>query len=1076
MNPACASCAAELAADARFCSACGAPVGTPAPVREARQVVSALFADVVGSTALGERMDPEDFKGVIDGAVARMATAVERFGGEVFEYAGDGLLALFGAPSAHEDDPERAILAGLEIVHSIAAESDEIAREWRIEGFAVRVGIETGLAVLGRVGGGSKLEYGAVGDALNTAARLQAAAEAGGVLVGPHTHRLTAGRFEFGEPVRLELKGKAEPVVAHPPRRHRSTTSADGGGVGAELVGRDSELRHGLESIEDVLSGSGRILFVTGEAGIGKSRLVAELRRRFLGGDSPDGEPRWLEGRCVSYGEALPYWPFRALLREWLGELASERGSEGVGEALAEELQRLAGERATELIEPLRLVLASAAAAHDDTPDPPPQVMQERIRGAVAELLESLAAEGPVALALDDLHWADASSLALVERIVELTERAPILIVLVARPEPGQPVWGIRERILSDFADRSREAALEALRGVRGHELLAALVGADTLPAELERRLLARAEGNPFYLEELVRSMADSGSLRREGDGWSFDREIPVEIPETVEKLISTRIDRLPDAAQGLLGVAAVLGRQFPVDLLDAVGGGGEDIQPLRELRAAELLGDGPRLPVPFLAFRHTLIQETAYRRLLRRRRQEVHAAAAEAIESLYADRIDEFAGMVAHHADMAGDDRRALDYHRRAAEAAARVYSVEEAIEHYDGALAAAGRLELSDSHGEVGAATFARATLLFTAGALEQSRRDFEAAIASARDAGDAELEVDASLGLVSYLRSRDFGRATELIEATVQASEGVAPVARVNALARLAIQYVHQLRLDRAAEIGERALALAMDEGTRRSIAQANDALKLVAQQLGDVERLEELTDDLLASLRERPEDSYYLPWVLLESAFVPLARGRWDDARDRLEKALELTRIYGSRYQEPLFVEGLCWLHAAEGDHARAIESGRIAAELAREIGAAEWASWTDATLGWVLLEAGEPAEAAKSLERGLRTAETSGPPAQLTRCVCLLACARSMLGERELATEHAERGEQLLARISAPSGRAWLFGGHAYLALARVRLDVGEADRAEAIAAPILAAAERSGWGATLAGARLIEGG
>ncbi|MGH2925330.1 MAG: ATP-binding protein, partial [Solirubrobacterales bacterium] len=503
MTPACASCAAELAADARFCSACGAPVAKSSP-REARQIVSALFADVVGSTSLGESMDPEDFKGVIGGAVAKMASAVERFGGEVFEYAGDGLLALFGAPNAHEDDPERAILAGLAIVDSIAAASDDIGREWGIEGFAVRVGIETGLAVLGPVGGGSKLEYGAVGDSLNTAARLQAAAGAGTVLVGPRTHRLTADRFTFDQPRALELKGKAESVVARRPLEARTTGGAEGPRVTAELVGRDQELRRGIESVDAVLEGSGRILFVTGEAGIGKSRLVAELRRGFLSGESLGRRPRWLEGRCVSYGEALPYWPFRVLLREWLGELAGEPGAEGVAAALEDELERIAGERAEELIEPLRLVLASAVAAHDDSPDPPPQMIQERIRAAVAELLERLAAEGPVALALDDLHWADASSLALVERLVELVERVPILIVLVARPEPGQPVWAVRERTLHRFRDRSREAALEALAGDRGRELLAALVGPDTLPAELERRLLGRAEGNPFYLEELV--------------------------------------------------------------------------------------------------------------------------------------------------------------------------------------------------------------------------------------------------------------------------------------------------------------------------------------------------------------------------------------------------------------------------------------------------------------------------------------------------------------------------------------------------------------------------------------------
>ncbi len=1074
MTPACASCAAELAADARFCSACGAAVEGATPKREARKVVSALFADVVGSTSLGERMDPEDFKGVIGGAVARMASAVERFGGEVFEYAGDGLLALFGAPIAHEDDPERAILAGLEIVQSIAAERDEIAREWEIEGFAVRVGIETGLAILGPVGGGAKLEYGAIGDSLNTAARLQGAAEPGAVLVGPRTHRLTAERFEFGEPLELELKGKAEPVIARRVRRPRPAGGEDRG-VGAALVGRDEELRHGVESIEQVLAGSGRILFVTGEAGIGKSRLVAELRRRFEEGESPGGEPRWFEGRCVSYGEALPYWPFRGLLREWLGELADERGSADLAGVLAGELERLASERATELAEPLGLVLASTATGSGDPSDPPPQVMQERIRSAVAELFELMAAEGPVALALDDLHWADASSLALVERLLLLAERAPILLVLVARPEREHPVWAVREHGLRELAHRSREAALEGLGGDRDRELLTALVGTGTLPDELERRLLARAEGNPFYLEELVRSMAASGSLRRSGDGWSFDREVPVEIPETVEKLILARIDRLSVSAQGLLGIAAVLGRQFPVDLLETMTGAGEAEAALRELQAAELLRDAARWPVPFCAFRHTLIQEAAYRGLLKRRRSELHAAAIEAIESLYADRIDEFAGMVAHHADVAGDDRRALDYHRRAADAAARVYSVHEAIDHCDRALAAAGRLGLGEAESDVRATTFTRGALRFSVGQLEEARRDFEAAIAAARDAGDAELEVEASLGLVGYWRARDFTRASELIEATVAVSESVAPVARINALARLAIQYVQQLHLDRAADIGERALALASAEGDRPSLDRAQDALKLVAQQLGDIERLKELTDDLLPSLRQRPEDDYYVPWALLESAFVPLARERWDEALERLDEALELTRTRGYRYQEPIFIEARCWLYRAMGDYEAAIEHGHTAAELAHELGAAEWACWADASLGWTLLEAGKPAEAAECLTRGLRTAEASGPPAQRARGECLLACALSLLGERDRAGKHAARGEELLSQVSAPPGQAWLYGGHSYLAVARVHRDAGEPERAEAIAAPILAAAERSGWGRTLAGAKLLGG-
>jgi tetratricopeptide (TPR) repeat protein len=538
-------------------------------------------------------------------------------------------------------------------------------------------------------------------------------------------------------------------------------------------------------------------------------------------------------------------------------------------------------------------------------------------------------------------------------------------------------------------------------------------------------------------------------------------------VPETVEKLIGARLDRLSPAAQRLLGVAAVLGRQFPVSLLQEVAEGEDATDALGELEAADVLRGAARWPVPLVAFRHTLIQETAYRALLRRRRSELHAAAIAAIESIYADRIDEFAGMVAHHADVAGDDRRSLDHHRRAADAAARVYSLEEAIEHYDRALTAAERLGLDDSDPEVRTATFLRGKLRFSIGDLDDSRRDFEAAIAAARIAGDAELEVEASLELVSYWRSRDSGQATRLIEETVRASEGVAPLARVNALARLAIQYVQQLRLDSAAEVGGRALALASAEGDRRSLDRAKDALKLVAQQLGDIARLEELTDDLL--------DSFYVPWVLLESAFVPLARGRWDEAEERLAEALELTRNQGYRYQEPLFLDALCWLHLAKGDHQGAIEHGRSAADLAHGHGGAEWASWADASLGWALLEAGAPDEAAECLGRGLRVAEAGNPPAQLTRCVCLLACARSMLGDAGGAQELADRGEELLGRVSVPVGGAWLFGAHAYLAVARVRHGAGDRERAAAIASPILAAAERNGWRQSLTGAGLLDG-
>src|SRR3989440_2800093 len=266
------------------------------------------------------------------------------------------------------------------------------------------------------------------------------------------------------------------------------------------------------------------------------------------------------------------------------------------------------------------------------------------------------------------------------------------------RPEREPAWWRTGERALRELPHRIREVTLEALHAEADRALLEALVGAGTLPEALERRLLARAEGNPFYLEELVRSMIDAGALVRSNGGWSFDREVPVEVPETVEKVILARIDRLDDEAREVLAAAAVLGRQFTLDLLNAVSFEPGTIRgALRTLQRAELVREGSRWPEPVFRFRHSLIQEAAYRSLLRRRREVLHRRAAEGIEGLGADRAAQLGGMLALHWEAAGDDERALDAHARAAQPARRPFALEEAIEHWTGALDAAGRLGLA-------------------------------------------------------------------------------------------------------------------------------------------------------------------------------------------------------------------------------------------------------------------------------------------------------------------------------------------------------------------------------------------
>src|SRR3954469_4031023 len=516
-------------------------------MREERRVVTALFADIVGSTALGGRLDLEDVKLIMADAIARMIEAVEVFGGTVKDLAGDGVLALFGAPVAHEDDPERAIHAALRITDDLTEFAKDVERGWGVSGFGVRVGLDTGLVVVGAIGTGSRVEYAALGDAVNTAARLQSQADPGTVLVGAETHRLAQSLFSWGEPVTLTLKGKDAPVVAW-----SVDTSAGVGhrplgldAVQARMVGRDREIGASRQVVDAVLQGTGGILYLVGEPGIGKTRLMHEVHDMTCASPTEPGlSTTWFEGRCVSYGESMPYWPFRDLLHSWLGTSADEPELR-LRVTLRRQVSALFGDRSGQIEPYLAQLLGLPAdpkeAAH--LAELSPEAMQYRTFEVVGELLSRLAQDGPVVVALEDLHWADATSLQLLERLLGNTEQVALLLVLTMRPERDHPAWRVKEEAARTLPHRYREIALEALPGDAGRELLDSLIGRDTLPSEMADQILQQAEGNPFFLEEIVRSLVDAQALTKDGDTWQFNHAVEIEIPPTVEKVILSRID-----------------------------------------------------------------------------------------------------------------------------------------------------------------------------------------------------------------------------------------------------------------------------------------------------------------------------------------------------------------------------------------------------------------------------------------------------------------------------------------------------------------------------------------------------
>jgi ABC-type oligopeptide transport system substrate-binding subunit/class 3 adenylate cyclase len=648
-------------------------------MREERKVVTVLFADLVGSTALAETLDPEDVKLVVGDAVARMVGEIEALGGHVKDLAGDGVLAFFGAPRSYEDDAERAVRAALRTVAEVSAFGAEVARGFGVEGLAARVAVTTGQVVLGPVGGGTRVEYGAYGDVVNVAARLETAAAPGTVLVDAATRKLVEPMFAWAESRTLELKGKEAPVAAHVVSAALPVTGKVRGleGMQVAVVGRDAELAQLREAAEALRGGSGGILFLTGEAGIGKSRLMLELRELL------DDSAVWLEGRCVSYGESLPYWPFRDLFRDWL-QVGPNDPELRVRIALRRASEGLFGERAAEtypyLGALLGLTLEPDAAAR--LAELSPEALQYRTFEVMRELFELLASTGPVALVLDDLHWADPTSVQLTETLLGVVEEVPVLLVIAQRPEHDHSSWQLKELAQREFPHATHEIALAPLSGNTERELLDALVGEGTLPNELEHRLLDAAEGNPFFLEELVRSLVDAGALVRDGS-WRFDHEVDVEVPATVEKVILARLDRLAPQAHDVLTAASALGRRFGLQLLEGVvGGDGEVRDALHELQRLDLVRAGRRWPQPEYRFKHALIQETAYRTLLAEPRALLHRRAAEWLESQQEG--DETLGLLAHHWLAAHDEDKAISYLTRAGDKARQEYALDEAVGHY--------------------------------------------------------------------------------------------------------------------------------------------------------------------------------------------------------------------------------------------------------------------------------------------------------------------------------------------------------------------------------------------------------
>jgi class 3 adenylate cyclase/tetratricopeptide (TPR) repeat protein len=985
---ACPSCGYGNPQGAKFCNNCGHRLGqgaierassqaatdlpalstthAPAPAAGARDLegerrnVTILFCDVQGSTAASERLDPEDWTEIMNGVFSTMIQPVYHFEGTVARLMGDAILAFFGAPVSHEDDPQRAVLAGLEIIAGFEAYREQVTQRWGVD-INLRVGINSGLVVVGAVGSDQRTEYTAMGDAINVAARMEQTAEPGTVQIGEDTYRAVAPYFEVQELGGVRVKGKRDPVQAYRVlHQKRAPDRARGiAGLQAPLVGRDREMATLRNAVENLRQGRGQIVCLLGEAGLGKSRLIEELRKEWqatIAQEAVSGWDHWGAMGAVSYGSGDPYSMFKHQVRQY-SDIQTSDPADLVRQKIAHAF--------SEYPEPLRTRLHRAyiqlLGALPDDGSVPILGAEDLKRELITSTVEGFAAQighQPTVYAFDDLHWADAASVELLQQLLRLADSHPILFLCAMRPYREAPGWDIKVLAERDHPHSYTELFVQPLKIADGEALVEGFLAVPQLPQTLRNAVLAKAEGNPFFLEEIMRTLIDQGILvpdLAQRDLGSEESAAPengrarwrvaadvdvagVAIPDNVRALLTARIDQLPEECRHTLQLAAVIGRSFLYRVLEAVAAPtGDLVDKLATLQRQDLVRELKRLPELEYSFRHTLTRDAAYSSILHRQRRQFHRQVGEAMERLYQETVREHAAELAQHFAEGRDDERAMRYSAVAGEEAARVFANAEAVQHYRRALALAEKEnasseELTDLYSGLG-------RVLELDGQFDRALATYEEMENLAQERGDRTMEMMSLMARVTVQAVpnavHDSSRAQQLGERALDLARELGDrAAEARVLWGLSLAYYWGYRVEQAIECGVRSLALAREL----------DLGEQIAQTLNDLGR------------------------------FWYMSGGRSDQASAALHEASEIWRDLGNL---PMLADSLGSAAASRyffGEFERSIAVSGEALQISQSINNSWGQSFSQWIVGRAFWERGELSRAIATMQESIRFGE------------------------------------------------------------------------------------------------------
>jgi class 3 adenylate cyclase/tetratricopeptide (TPR) repeat protein len=1064
----CANCGAAAPPEARFCMSCGSQLdqvaATAPPVPRAaeqppeeRRQVTVLFADLSGYTAVAERMDPEAVKALVDRALMRLGQEVERYGGTVDKYIGDNVMAIFGAPVAHEDDAERAVRAGL----GMQAAMDEV-NEGLPSGvhFDLRVGVNTGEVLAGAVGA----SYTVTGDTVNVAARLQSAARPGSVTVGERTMRATVAAVRYEELEPLTLKGKSEPVPAWEAAAVTAEHAVGRTAPAREspLVGRDNELAT-LEAIYDRVERDRipHLVTLVGEAGVGKSRVLRELERRLCG--RPDA-PAFHTGRCLPYGTGIVFWALGEVIRAGCGIVDSDSADVAWGKLLdhtrklfAAEYPQMGeeGERRTALLGRLiGLEVPPELVPESDDPER----MRDAFFSALRSGVEAWAREKPLVFAFEDIHWADDGMLDAIEHLAQWV-RAPLLIVCLARDEllDRRPGWGGGRR-------SATQLILDPLGAADTESLVAALLpdSGSLVPAVVER-----SGGNPLFAEEMARRIAEEGGHA-------------AELPDTVQGVLAARLDALDPFERRLVQQAAVVGRTFwEGSLLPLARSEGRDLgRALTSLQEKDILAPGAEGRLAGereLAFKHVLIRDVAYGMLPKAVRARKHFEVGSFIEERAGDRTDEVGPLLAEHYGRAaalgqegglppdelhGMQRRAMLFLERAGDASAQLFSNRESASHYRHARKICPR----DAAGDMARIGEKLGDVSLRLGRVDEAIGVWTECLEWHRGQEDLERVADLHRKIGAALSHKGERKAAiEHYQKGINLlKDGPPRIELVRLYEEAAWLYLHTGDNMLAIYASEKALRLAERLGETRAASRAHGIFGRVFGRIGDTEKARqnleravelargsdrgetilalsalgrhlEVSEAKVALAREAYEEALALAeemgvlpaQVELHASLAQLAAygADWAQVERSTEASAELAEREGlvGKLCLPYALRGL--LRWREGDIGSATVLFHRAHELAEQVGWSELAFQALFGLATALRDEGDLAGATAALDRALDVCERAGLIAQSIQATAARAVVLALAQRRDTAADAAQEAAELAERLHYPIGRA-----------------------------------------------------